>query len=193
MKLYLLRHGESEGNRQGLLCGWTDVPLTQTGRAQAEATRKKWGSVAFDEIFSSPLKRAGETARIVAGGRMVLAVDALRERNMGEFEGLTWDEVCLRYPGAPDAWSEDPVRYAPPGGESILEVYARCSRAADGLLAGYPEAESLLIVSHGGALACMLAHLLGQPPESALRYRFDNCGSAVVEIIGGFAVLNRLG
>ncbi|MGI5877568.1 MAG: histidine phosphatase family protein [Christensenellales bacterium] len=193
MKLYLLRHGESEGNRQGLLCGWTDVPLTPTGTAQAEAARDRWGSVAFDEIFTSPLRRASETARIVAGCRAVLAVDALRERNMGAFEGLTWEEVCHRYPGAPDAWSEDPVGYAPPDGESLLEVYARCGRAADGLLAGYPEAENLLVVSHGGALACMLAHLLSQPPESALRYRFDNCGAAVVDITGGFAVLSRLG
>lgn len=192
MKIYLLRHGESEGNRLGVLCGWKDMPLTERGREQALAAREKIRGIRFDGIYSSPLCRALETARIVADGQEVTVEEGFRERGMGALEGITWEEAERRYPDVAAAWPGDPVRFAPPGGESTLELFERCGRAVEELMARKPGARHLLIVSHGAALACVIAYLLGKQPENAFRYRLDNCTLAVVQIMNGFAILERL-
>lgn len=193
MRIYLMRHGESEANRLGVLCGWKDMPLTERGREQARAAREKIRGIRFDGVYASPLCRALETARIVADGQEVTVAEDFRERNMGELEGITWEEAERRYPDVAAAWPGDPVRFAPPGGESTLELFDRCGRAVEELIAGQPGAQRLLIVSHGAALACTIAYLLGKQPENAFRYRLDNCTLAVIRIADGFAMLERLG
>jgi broad specificity phosphatase PhoE len=146
--LYLVRHGETDWNRQRRIQGLTDIPLNETGRAQARATgmlltRRRW-----DAIFSSPLGRAAETASIIAAevglGEPTL-VDALVERNYGMAEGLDWLQVEARYPH----------HAAVPGRESREEVAARVVPALTQLAAGRP-GESLLVVSHGGAIRSVL-------------------------------------
>ena len=192
MKIYLMRHGQSVANERGVLCGWTDMPLTERGKEQAATARNKIRGVQFDAIVSSPLKRALETAGIVADGQDVTVVDDFRERNLGALEGMTWEEVERDYPDVPVAWPGDPVHFAPPEGESTQALYDRVSAAADALIGDHPDARNLMIVAHGAALACTIAHLLDQGPENAFRYKLNNCTLAVIHIIDGFGMLDRL-
>jgi broad specificity phosphatase PhoE len=146
--LYLVRHGETDWNRQRRIQGLTDIPLNETGRAQAHATGMLLSRRHWDGIFSSPLGRAVETASIIAAevglGEPTL-VDALVERNYGQAEGLDWIEVERRYPpGTVVA-----------GRESREQVGARVIPALMQLAAERP-GESLLIVSHGGAIRSVL-------------------------------------
>jgi broad specificity phosphatase PhoE len=146
--LYLVRHGETDWNRQRRIQGLTDIPLNETGRAQARATGMLLSRRHWDGIFASPLDRARETASIIAAevglGEPTL-VDALVERNYGQAEGLDWLEVETRYPHGTEV----------PGRESREQVGARVIPALMGLAAGRP-GEALLIVSHGGAIRAVL-------------------------------------
>jgi len=146
--LYLVRHGETDWNRQRRIQGLTDIPLNETGRAQARATgmlltRRRW-----DAIFSSPLDRARETASIIAaevGLAEPTLVDALVERNYGQAEGMDWLEVERRFPHGTVV----------PGRESREQVGARVIPALMELAAERP-GDALLVVSHGGAIRAVL-------------------------------------
>ncbi|HEY4268085.1 MAG TPA: histidine phosphatase family protein [Galbitalea sp.] len=146
--LYLVRHGETDWNRQRRIQGLTDIPLNETGRDQARATGMLLARRRWDGIFSSPLDRARETASIISAevglGEPTL-VDALVERNYGQAEGLEWHQVALLYPPGK----------AVPGRESREAVGARVLPAMLDLAAKHP-GESLLIVSHGGAIRAVL-------------------------------------
>lgn len=147
-ELYLVRHGETDWNRARRVQGRTDIPLNDTGRAQARETaallvRRRW-----DAVYASPLSRALETARILAQGvgvREVPTLEALVERNYGEAEGMGFDELQARYPEHTRA----------PGQETREEVAQRVVPALLGLSVRHP-GERLLVVSHGGAIRSVL-------------------------------------
>jgi broad specificity phosphatase PhoE len=146
--LYLVRHGETDWNAQRRIQGSTDIPLNDTGRAQAETTGALLARRDWDGIFSSPLSRAYETASIIArevGLEPPQPVAALVERNYGDAEGLNWEQVESRFPG------DSPV----PGRETHAEVAARVVPALVELAASRP-GQSLIVVSHGGVIRSVL-------------------------------------
>jgi uncharacterized phosphatase len=147
-ELYLVRHGETDWNRQHRIQGLTDIPLNATGRRQARAAGKLLSRRTWDGIYASPLSRAAETASIIAGQTGLAApepVPALVERNYGEAEGLNFIEIDKRYPDRSEV----------PGQESRADVIARVVPALRELAAAHP-GESLIVVSHGGAIRAML-------------------------------------
>lgn len=147
-ELYLVRHGETDWNLQHRIQGLTDIPLNEDGRAQARATGRLLARRRWDGIYSSPLSRAFETARIISaevGLGEPQVIDALVERNYGEAEGLDFAEIDRRWPD----------RGHVPGQESREEVIARVLPALRELAAAHP-GESLIVVSHGGAIRSVL-------------------------------------
>ena len=150
-ELYLVRHGETNWNREKRIQGLTDISLNDTGRAQAKTTGSLLARRSWDAVYASPLSRARETASIIAielglGGPILL--DALVERNYGAAEGLNWFEVELRYPHGT----------AVPGRESREQVGARVIPALVAL-AEQRTGQSLVIVSHGGAIRAVLSEV----------------------------------
>jgi broad specificity phosphatase PhoE len=155
-ELSLVRHGETDWNRQRRIQGLTDIPLNETGREQARQTGHRLTRRRWDRIYSSPLSRARETAAIIAaevGLPDAETVDALIERDYGDAEGLNFAEVERRYPD----------RSAVPGQESREDVMARVVPALRTLAAEHA-GESILVVSHGGAIRAVLAAV---DPETA--------------------------
>ena len=147
-ELYLVRHGETDWNRQHRIQGLTDIPLNETGREQARAAGRLLARREWDGIIASPLSRAMETASIIAEETGLSApepIDALVERNYGEGEGLDFTEINRRYPD----------RAAVPGQESRDEVIARVVPALREVASARP-GESLIVVSHGGAIRGVL-------------------------------------
>lgn len=146
--LYLVRHGETEWNRLRRIQGMTDIPLNDTGREQARRTGMLLTRRPIARVYTSPLGRARETAEIIArelGLPDPEARDALVERNYGDAEGLSFHEIELRYPPGSDV----------PGRESREEVAARVLPALQLLATQHPE-ESIVVVSHGGAIRAAL-------------------------------------
>src|SRR5271157_5849048 len=124
---YFLRHGEAEWNAEGRLCGSTDVPLSDVGRRQAQLLARRLQPIVFETLYSSPLGRALETARLIgeAIGRKPVVDQRLVELNYGAWEGKTFEEITRATPAIYRAWDADPANMAPPGGESGVQLIER--------------------------------------------------------------------
>ena len=166
MMLYLVRHGQSEGNVLKSFHGQTDYPLTPLGREQAARAGEKLREVTFSRCLASDLSRAWETARICLAGRDVPIEPApdLREQDIGELEGLSWEEMEARFPVQLRTYLEDWWSLCPPGGESPAEMTARVERCLRGVL---DRGEDTLLVAHNGSLTLIL-ELLGLADRSQL-------------------------
>lgn len=158
--LYLVRHGETDWNREGRLQGQHDIPLNGLGRAQAEEAGRRLRELVPEvkdlDFVASPLGRARETMERL---RAMLGLDPalyrsdarLRELSFGAWEGSTWKEVRARDPEASAARERDRWKFVPPGGESYAMLAARAGPVLEGL------AGSAVVVSHGGVARALLA------------------------------------
>ena len=135
MRLLLVRHGETDWNAAGRIQGCTDTPLNTRGRAQALALAGRLRGERPQRLYTSPLRRARETAAIV-GAELALepeTVEALREISFGEWEGCSWEEIQRRWPRE-FAWCEgDRLNRAPPGGESYGQLMERALPAVEAI------------------------------------------------------------
>ena len=158
MYLYLVRHGQSEGNVQMTFHGQTDYPLTPLGREQARQAGEKLKEVPFSRCYASDLTRAWDTALACVEGRGILpeVCPALREQFVGDIEGLTWEEMGERYPDIRHSFIHDWIHTTPPGGESPDEMVSRVTACVDAIIA---RGEDVLLAAHFGSLAIILCHL----------------------------------
>src|ERR1017187_6836796 len=124
---YFIRHGETEWNALGRLCGRTDVPLSDAGRRQAQLLARRLKPLPVEALYTSPLQRALETARFVSNaiGREPVVDVRLVELNYGSWEGSTYEEINRANPEIYRAWQQDPGSIAPPGGESSEQLIER--------------------------------------------------------------------
>jgi broad specificity phosphatase PhoE len=182
-RVLLVRHGQSEWNADGRWQGQADVPLTDLGRAQAHHASRALGVV--DAIVASDLERAAETAAIISGelgvGPLVLDPD-LRERDAGEWSGLTRHQIERDWPGYLDDEGEE--RRRPPGWEPDDELLARATAALLRIHELVPGGEAIA-VTHGGLIYVIEGHF-GAPFE-----RMANVGGRWLEV--GDEGLVRLG
>jgi broad specificity phosphatase PhoE len=174
-KLWLVRHGQTDWNIEGRWQGQANPPLNATGCEQAQALVNELADVKFEAIYSSDLQRAYETAFAVAKDKdLPVQVDSrLREINLGEWEGMLGIEIAQKYPVL---WSErenNPLDSHPPGGESVMELAQRIIPAISDILEKHLRG-SVLIVSHGLALAVFLCHIRGLPLQQAFEQIPEN-------------------
>jgi probable phosphoglycerate mutase len=161
--LLIIRHGESEWNALGRWQGWADPPLSAAGEAQAEAAVPTLVDLGLDAIAASDLQRARRTAEIINAGLRLGEVhidQGLRERDVGDFSGLTRDEIERRWPGMLAEWRSGRVQQAPngEGAEFLDRVLAALDRLAD----RFP-GQRVLVVAHGGLIRTVHRHLGGEP------------------------------
>lgn len=185
MQLLLVRHGESAGNLTRVLQG-RDDPLTERGRRQAReiaAHLAARGDVRV--LYTSPLSRAYETARIIGDvvGLEPHPREGLAEINVGAASGLTFNEWAARYPEEAQRFQRDGIDFAFPGGESGRQLAARTAAEIDWIIStNRLEEGAVVVVSHGGALAWIVSHLLREPRDVWPRHQFDNCSITEVTI-----------
>lgn len=172
-RLYLVRHGATTVSAEDRFAGAVEVPLSPEGRKQAARLGERLATERIDAIYTSPLMRAVETARLVAGQRGLepTLVDELREIRHGHWEGLTRAEAQARSPGEYAAWEEDPFTFAPEGGESGLAVLARALPVIRTIV-GRHAGGHVLVVSHKATLRLVLCSYLGIEPRG-YRDRLD--------------------
>ncbi len=180
--IYLLRHGQIEGDGRRRFIGWTDPPLSEEGRATARRWRASLSSVLFKPILCSDLKRCKETAEIISAGRPVCAMADLREIHLGEWEGIARETIRTEQP---DAWrrrGENLAHSRPPGGESFADLSERVMPAFHRI--AEPNRENndpLLIVGHAGVNRIILCHLLGMRIDNIFRIGQDYGGLNRIE------------
>ncbi len=160
----LMRHGQTTYNATGRMQGHLDTELSGVGYSQARAAADLLEGKGITAIVSSDLIRARETAEIIARGLgLEVTVDKrLRETHLGEWQGMTSAEVDEQFPGARALWRHDPT-WAPPQGESRVDVANRARPVIDELMQKHPQWDegAVLVVAHGGAISALTCHLLG--------------------------------
>lgn len=169
--LLLVRHGETEWSLSGQHTSWTDLPLTERGRRRAGALAPLLTSHRVAAAFTSPLRRARETADLIGLGQAQVD-DDLREWDYGAYEGVTTADIQRTRPG----WFlfTDGVAEGPPGhpGESPDEVGARADRMLARAQAALGEAEgSVVLIAHGHILRVLTARYLGLPPTGGALFQ----------------------
>ena len=193
MRILLLRHAETDWNRERRFQGWRDVPLSATGREQAESAARLLAATRIDAVWSSPLARARDTAAIIAAPHR-LAVqesDAFREMGFGEWEGLTRDEVRERYPDAHRAWAETPHEAAWPGVESLAAVRVRALAGLEALRAAHT-GQTICLVSHGITGRLLILEALGLGPDRLWSFQLSSTGISELEFRDDWTTLHRM-
>ncbi|MBE8949375.1 MAG: histidine phosphatase family protein [Quinella sp. 3Q1] len=163
-RIFLVRHGETEWNKSGILQGNSDIALTAEGIRQAHLLADYAPFQRVDAIYSSDLIRAVDTAKILAE-KFNLPVNlkgGLRETNFGDCEGIPLNVLLLKKIGGFEHFFTRPDKVNPPNGETFLQCQARVLNALDEIVADH-ENQNVVIVSHGAAIRLMLCAALSMP------------------------------
>ncbi len=175
-RICLVRHGETAWNAERRLQGHTDIPLNDTGLAQARATAASLAAERFDAAYSSDLTRARQTAEAIARHcGLDLDFDAsLRERHYGSFQALTYDEARARFPEHYHRFeTRDPEFTFPEGGESLRQFAARIRSTLEAIARRHPDG-TVLIVTHGGVLDIVHRIATGKGLEAPRDFTIPN-------------------
>ena len=175
MRFYLVRHGQTEWNIEGKVQGTTDIALNETGLLQARLLAGALSDCGASCVYTSTLKRAGQTAEEIAEetGIPVIASGDLREADFGLWEGMTWEEIARDFPQTAAQWEKTPALVTPDGGESPEECRRRCRRIVERIASeaggggkdssgrsGGGGRESVIVVAHGRILVFVMGYLL---------------------------------
>jgi len=172
-RLFLARHGATTATEENRFSGSSGTELSEEGRWQAARLGERLSAQGITAVYSSPLSRALDTARIVAGycGLEPVTRDGLREISHGRWEGMKREEVEREYGAEYAAWEADPFTFAPIGGESGVAVLARSLPVIREIVTTHPGGQ-LLVVSHKATLRLLLSSLLAFDPRG-YRDRLD--------------------
>jgi alpha-ribazole phosphatase len=188
--LVLIRHGAAV-SADGRCLGHTDLPLAPSGIDAIAALAERWHALAPSSrigvparVVSSDLRRASESARIVAD-RWALPVERdtrLREMNFGEWDGRLWSDIETADGDRLRAWTETWTDASCPGGEALSDVIHRADSWLDETLDATPPSSTIAVVSHAGWIRAALCRVLRAPPSEIFRFAVDHARATVVAV-----------
>lgn len=192
-RFLLVRHGETDWNRQQRFQGQIDVPLNAQGRSQSQQTAAFLENVAIDRAISSPMLRPKETAEIILQKHPDVSLeldDNLREISHGLWEGKLEAEIEQAFPGELDQWKTAPETVQMPEGENLQQVWQRAIAAWTALLDSTPpnlsdRPTTTLVVAHDAVNKAILCHLVGQGPEHFWTFKQGNGSVTVIDYVQG--------
>lgn len=158
MKIYLTRHGQTEWNKADRVQGIMDSPLTQEGIEMAEVLRKTSKNIKFDKVYSSDLKRAEDTAKIIAPENEIVSTPYLREIDVGNWSGRYFNTLKEEDGELYTTYFNEPHKYKREDGESLYEVMDRVKKFFEEYILN-SEDENVLIVSHGVTIVAILNYV----------------------------------
>ena len=165
MKLVFVRHGESDGNADGILQGQTEFHLSERGRSQSRSLRERFQMEGFrpTHIYSSPQHRTTETAQLVTSHwpTPIVYLDDLKEYDVGIFSGLTWSEIGTKYPEIAHEFQQSRNWDIVQGAETLTSRRNRAIRVIETIFAHHENNDVVLVFTHGGILQYILAVLIG--------------------------------
>jgi len=172
-KIYIVRHGETQWNKEEVFRGRKDLPLNKTGKQQAENVGFYFSHVSINRILSSPLKRARQTAEAISNttGTSVVTMDEFTDMNFGIWEGLSLSRVENDFPEDFSHWKRSPEKLQIEGGETLAMVRARISAGLVNIASGYGDA--IVIVTHRVICKILVLHALEIGDEHFWDMKFD--------------------
>jgi phosphoserine phosphatase len=183
LRIFLVRHGETEWNRIGRFQGRNDQPLNEKGRRQAQALAEALRNENFIALYASPLPRSLETAGFIKSfhsAAPLIEEPRLVEMDLGEFEGMEGRLWMVEHKDFVEAWAKNPGAVRMPGGENLEEVQFRAVEALKAVTARHEAGSTLLLCSHNFVLLTILCHALEIPLD---RFREVKKGTASYSIL----------
>jgi len=193
-RIILVRHGQTAWNKGDMIRGQVEVPLDETGLAQAEATAARvaaqWKPVS---VYCSPLQRARQTAQSIADklGLEAQPVAGLNDMNFGQWQGLTVDEVRRGWPEMAQTWLRAPHKVIFPQGESLDALRDRGMAAVHQLIQRHPD-DDIVIVGHMVVNRVLLCAMLGLDNSNHWRIGQDTCALNVIDWRDGIFYIQSL-
>ena len=192
-RLILIRHAEPDTSAHGHCYGSLDVDLSPEGRSHADALGAVLSSFGVHVLYSSPLRRALETARLIGAhlGLEPRVRPDLRELDFGELEGRTYEEIAASEPALWRTWMETPTAVRFPGGESYADLRARLAKALEEIRAEH-SGSVVAVVAHGGVNRALLAPALGLRDDEIFAIPQSYGGVSVVDWLADAAVAHSV-
>jgi broad specificity phosphatase PhoE len=190
--LYLVRHGETAATQKGRICGESNISLNDEGFAQANVLGSWFSDMEISSIFSSPLARAVQTADAIAKAIKMPTYfkhSGLTEKKEGEWEGKTYWQLRDEDPKAWEKWSNNPIDFAPPGGESVRSFVDRIDRALKDIINNYETGNRLVLTTHAGVIRGIILNCLNIPTENFFRLDIPTGSITKIEYSENFATL----
>jgi probable phosphoglycerate mutase len=193
VRLFAIRHGETEYVRERRFAGARDVPLSPRGLRQCESVGRSLAGAFVGAVYASPLARARASAESIATPHKltVRVAPAFREMDFGAWAGLTRAEVAVRFPDESEAWAADPRHIRPGGGETLDEVAARVADGLAELLAEH-EGQTVIVVSHAIVTRLIVLGALGLGPDRLRSVDASPAGITEIEYQDGWATVHRM-
>ncbi len=196
MIIYLIRHGETTANVDKQFAGITDVELTEKGVGQAILAGEKLKDIQFDAFYSSNLKRAHETAKMIAKHQSaeLIPLEALQEMNFGIWEGKKMSEIQAEHGELLNQWFVDFETFIVPEGESVKEMFKRVTTAYKTIIEPFSldSDKCIAIVAHGGVIQSLLSYLCFGDNTGYWKFKIDNCGVNKIEYVMGYPVIQAI-
>ena len=193
MRLWLVRHGETEANVAGLYSGHAPTPLTERGIAQAQSLSGLLHNAPFDNVLCSELERARHTTQLILGDREipVRIMPELNEMCFGDWEMRHHRDLAREDAENYAIWCNDWQNATPTNGEGFQAFSQRVERFI-AQLADYKDSQNLLVVSHQGVLSVLVARLLSMPAAAMWHFRIEQGCWSAIDFCDDFAVLKVL-
>lgn len=182
MRLLLLRHGATDWNLQGRCQGATDLELNETGIQQAKKIAAFLSEESIDAVYSSDLKRAIQTARLVSQPHSLEVVieASLRELDHGVLEGLTFAEIRDSFPDFIQKWRDEPAEAVVPDGERLVDVDRRAWESLNRIVQRHRAEKTVVVVSHNFPILSALCRITGTPLNRYRSFHLDPCGISTI-------------
>jgi broad specificity phosphatase PhoE len=193
LKLFVIRHGETDFSRERRFAGARDVPLSARGRLQSEAAAAALAAEPLAAVYTSPLERARGSAELIAKphGLELRIAPVFSEMAFGEWEGLLHDELAARSPLAATTWRDTPHLATPPGGEHLVAVAARVREGIARLRESHAGA-TLALVTHAIVTRLIVLQALGLGPERLWSVDASPAGITEIEYQGDWVTMHRM-
>jgi broad specificity phosphatase PhoE len=193
VRLFAVRHGDTDFARERRFAGARDVPLTPRGQQQCEAVARSLAGVFVGAVYASPLARARDSAALIAAPHKldVRVEPAFREMAFGQWEGLTRADVALRFPAEFEAWRATPHAVQPPGGERLEAVAARVS-AGLAALCDENGGQTVVVVSHAIVTRLIVLAALGLGPDRLWSVDASPAGITEIEYQDNWVTVHRM-
>lgn len=183
VRIYIIRHGETEPNTRFACLGRLDVPLNENGREQAAELTERIKSIDADKIYISPLSRAYETIKPYCALHPeipVITENGITERDYGEWDNMSFTEIEAADPARYAQWQDNFTGYRVPGGESSEEVQERVNESID-RITSENEGKTVFLVTHLGTARQIISRLLRLSLEESWRFTMNNASCAVID------------
>ena len=191
-ELFIVRHGETEWNKNRKYQGQKDVKLNETGKKQVRLSAEELAEFDLEAVCSSNLSRARDTAEEIAASHQlqVRQFAGLREIDFGDWEGKSYEEIIEQQKERFHDWLQNPGRTSPPGGEDMQEFQQRVCRAFEQILEF--SADKIAVAAHGGSIRVYMLKVLGMPLENYTRLHFDNGGISRIKYFQDSPVVTQV-